>query len=76
VKAPTQRTANQGSGGTANACNGLMSLNWDLYQQTHPTALGNPWLVGAKAYVQGWYRDPPACKTTQLTQAIALTYVP
>ncbi|MCC7014273.1 MAG: hypothetical protein IT454_17065 [Planctomycetes bacterium] len=76
VKSPTQRTSNQNSGGTAGLCDGQISLNWDTYQLTHPGALGNPWFVGATAHVQGWYRDPPACKTTQLTQAITLTYLP
>jgi hypothetical protein len=76
VKAPTQRTAVQSSGGTANFCNGTFSLNWDAYQTANPSALGQPWHLGSKAYVQGWFRDPPAPKTTNLSNAIELTYLP
>jgi len=76
VKSPTARTGNQASGGTANMCDGSMVLDWDLYQTTHLGALGQPWLSGVHAYVQGWFRDPPACKTTYLSQALDMTYVP
>jgi hypothetical protein len=41
-----------------------------------PGALGNPRSVGAKAHVQGWFRDPPAPKTTNLSDAVELTYAP
>jgi hypothetical protein len=76
VKSPTQRSAPQNSGGTANACDGSLTLDWNAYQAANPGALGNPWSVGAKAYVQGWFRDPPAPKTTNLSDAVELTYVP
>ena len=42
----------------------------------NPSALGNPWTAGDKVYVQGWFRDPPACKTTSLSNAVELTYLP
>jgi hypothetical protein len=74
VKAPTQRTAAQNSGGTAGSCNGSLSLNWDAFQIANPGALGQPWGVGSKAYVQGWFRDPPNCKTTFLSEALEMTY--
>ncbi len=76
VKSPTQRTFVANSGGVANQCNGSLLLDWDAYQSANPSALGNPWSLGAKAYVQSWFRDPPSCKTTFLSQAIELTYVP
>jgi hypothetical protein len=76
VKSPTQRSAPQNSGGTASACDGSLTLDWNAYQAANPGALGNPWSVGAKAYVQGWFRDPPASKTTNLSDAVELTYVP
>jgi probable HAF family extracellular repeat protein len=76
VKAPTQRTAVQSSGGTPNFCNGTFSLNWDAYQAANPSALGQPWHLGSKAYVQGWFRDPPAPKTTNLSNAVEITYLP
>ena len=76
VKSPTQRTGTQDSGGTANQCNGAFNLNWDAFQNANPTAIGQPWASGDKLQVQGWFRDPPACKTTFLSQALELTYVP
>jgi hypothetical protein len=76
VKHPTQRTPIQNSGGAFNLCDGTFALDWDAYQQSHPTALGNPWSVGAKVYVQAWFRDPLAAKSTNLSDALALTYQP
>jgi subtilisin-like proprotein convertase family protein len=76
VKPPTQRTGTQTSGGTMNACDGSFALNWNAYQMANPTALGNPWAVGNKAYVQAWFRDPPAVKTTNLSNGLEMTYVP
>jgi hypothetical protein len=32
--------------------------------------------VGQKVYAQAWYRDPPAPKTTNLSNAIELTVGP
>jgi hypothetical protein len=76
VKHPTQRTPIQSSGGTLNSCNGAFALAWDTFQTNHPTALGNPWSVGAKVYVQAWFRDPPAVKSTNLSDALEMTYAP
>jgi hypothetical protein len=76
VKPPTMRTLAQGSGGAQGSCNGALALDWNAFQLANPGALGNPWVAGARAYVQGWYRDPPACKTTSLSNAVALTYLP
>lgn len=76
VKTPTQRTFAASSGGVAGQCNGALALDWNAYQAANPIALGNPWTLGSKAYVQSWFRDPPSCKTTFLSEAIELTYVP
>jgi hypothetical protein len=76
VKAPTQRTPPMNSGGAIGACNGQLTLDWNAFQLANPTALGAPWVVGASAYVQGWFRDPPACKTTSLSNGAVLTYQP
>jgi hypothetical protein len=76
VKSPTQRTVVQSSGGTAGACDGQLVLDWNAFQTANPASLGNPWMAGDKVFVQGWYRDPPAVKTTNLTDAVELTYVP
>jgi hypothetical protein len=76
VKAPTMRTGVQSTGGTTGQCNGTMTLDWNAFQLATPAALGAPWIAGEKAFVQGWFRDPPACKTTSLSDAVELTYAP
>ncbi|MCC7011827.1 MAG: hypothetical protein IT454_04620 [Planctomycetes bacterium] len=76
VKPPTQRTLNQSTGGTAGACNGALVLDWSNFQTTHPFSLGNPFTAGDVVFVQGWFRDPAACKTTSLTGGLGLEYQP
>jgi hypothetical protein len=76
VKPPTQRTLIQSSGGTTGQCDGAYALDWNAFQLAYPGSLGSPWSAGTKSYVQGWYRDPLACKTTSLTDAVELTYMP
>jgi len=76
VKPPTQRTPAQNSGGANGACDGQLQLDWNAFQLAYPTALGAPWSAGAKAFAQGWYRDPTAPKTTNLSDALELTYQP
>jgi subtilisin-like proprotein convertase family protein len=76
VKAPTQRTGTQNSGGIAGLCNGSFGLLWDSYQSANPSSLGNPFGAGDNVYVQAWYRDPAAVKTTNLSNALKLTYMP
>ena len=76
VKAPTVRTGVQSSGGALGSCNGSLALDWNAYQLAHPTALGAPWTAGERVYLQGWFRDPTSCKTTSLSNALELTYLP
>ena len=76
VKTPTQRSLPQSSGGTAGACNGAFSLDWNAFQAANPGSLGNPWSPGDKVFAQAWFRDPPASKTTNLSDAVEMTYVP
>jgi hypothetical protein len=76
VKAPTQRTAPQSTGGNAGQCDGQLVLDWNAYQSANPGALGQPWSTNDKVYVQAWFRDPPAVKTTNLSDALEMTYVP
>jgi hypothetical protein len=76
VKAPTQRTGTQTSGGTVNTCTGSLSLDWNAFQTANPGSLGNPWSAGDTVQVQAWFRDPPAGKATNLSNAVELTYVP
>jgi hypothetical protein len=76
VKAPTQRTPNVSTGGLAGACNGVITLDWDAYLSANPSTLGAPFSAGQKIYAQAWFRDPPAPKTTNLSDAVELTVQP
>jgi subtilisin-like proprotein convertase family protein len=76
VKAPTQRMPTQSSGGTLGLCNGALVQNWNTYQMANPASLGNPFSAGTSVFVQGWYRDPAAIKTTNLTNALEMTMAP
>ncbi|MBL8801222.1 MAG: formylglycine-generating enzyme family protein [Planctomycetes bacterium] len=74
VKAPIRRMVDSlNSGGTAGACNGAYVIDWDAFQNANPAALGNPWVLGDKVFVQSWYRDPLAVKTSNLSNAVELT---
>jgi hypothetical protein len=76
VKTPVQRTISQTSGGTAGACDGLLSLDWNAYMATHPGALGQPLSAGQQINAQGWFRDPSAPSTTNLTDGLEFTLCP
>ncbi|MCC7013785.1 MAG: PD40 domain-containing protein [Planctomycetes bacterium] len=76
VKAPLQRTPLQNSAGTSGVCDGAFTLDWNAYHAAHLGALGQPWSSGAQVFVQAWYRDPPAPKTTALSDALVLIYEP
>ena len=74
VKSPTKRLgAPQNSGGSAGLCDGTYVIDWDAFQAANPTALGNPWVAGDKVFVQSWYRDPSAVKSSNLSNAVELT---
>jgi hypothetical protein len=76
VKSPTQRLPAQNSGGTANLCNGSITVDWLNYLSTRPNALGQPFAPGQEVYVQAWLRDPPAPATTNLSNALQFTTRP
>lgn len=76
VKSPTQRSATQNSNGTAGQCDGAFTLDWNAFQIANPGSLGNPFSTGNKVYLQAWFRDPPASKTTNLSDAVELTCIP
>jgi hypothetical protein len=76
VKAPTQRMGTQNSGGTLNSCNGTLAIDWNAFRAANPTALGAPFASGSLVNAQGWFRDPPAPKTTNLTNAVEFVVQP
>jgi len=70
VKSPSQRMGVQNSGGTLGACDGVIQQDWLSYLASHPAALGSPFAAGQVVQAQGWYRDPPAVKSTNLSNAL------
>lgn len=76
VRPPTQRTSTQSSGGTNGACDGTLALDWRAFMSANPGALGQPLAAGQVFEGQFWFRDPPAAKTTNLTNALEWTLCP
>jgi len=76
VMVPTYRSLAQSSNGTAGACDGGMTLDWNAFMQANPGALGQPWNAGAKAYFQCWFRDPGSCRFSSMSNAVELTVGP
>jgi hypothetical protein len=76
VKTPTQRASVLSSGGTAGACNGSISIDWNSFRAANPGALGAPFGGGETLWMQAWFRDPPASKSTNLSNALTFTLAP
>lgn len=76
VAAPNQRTGTQNSGGTNGACDGTLALDWNDYVATNPGVLGAPFAPGQIVEAQAWFRDPPAPKTTNLSNALEFSVCP
>ncbi len=76
VKSPINRIALQTSGGTSGQCDGAFASDLRAHLAANPGALGNPLTAGAKFQAQAWFRDPPAPKTTNLSNAVEVTACP
>ena len=76
VKSPTQRMGTQDSAGTLGQCDGTLSEDWLAFVAAHPTALGAPYSAGTTVNAQGWFRDPPAVKTTNLSNGLEFVLQP
>jgi hypothetical protein len=76
VKSPIQRTVAANSGGAAGQCDGALSIDWLAYVASHSSALGTPLTAGASVNSQCWFRDPPAPKSTNLTNGLEFTLCP
>jgi Tol biopolymer transport system component len=76
VRAPAFRTPLQATNGSDGLCDGHIGVDWTAFQGASPDALGHPWVAGASAFVQAWLRDPPAPKSSSLSNALELTYWP
>jgi len=76
VKSPSQRTPTQGSGGFAGTCGGVYVLDWSAFVFANPTSLGAPFAAGDTVDAQAWFRDPPAPKSTNLSNALEFVVSP
>jgi hypothetical protein len=76
VKSPLQKTGIMFSGGTDGACDGMLSVDWRDFMTCKPWVLGSPPSAGVTVCAQGWFKDPPAVKSTNLTSALQFTVVP
>jgi hypothetical protein len=75
VKPPTQRSAVANTGGNVGQCNGALALDFNTFLHT-PGVLGQPFAGGETVWVQAWFRDPPAPKTTNLSNALRFAVCP
>lgn len=76
VAPPRQRTPVQTSGGSAGACDGTLSLDWNAFVASHPSALGQPFLAGSRVVMQSWFRDPTAPAGTNLSNGLDVAVWP
>jgi Tol biopolymer transport system component len=76
VKAPTQRMSTHNSGGSPGMCDGLIAEDWNAFLAANSGALGQPFTGGETVWAQGWFRDPPAQKTTSLSNGLIFTVAP
>jgi len=76
VRMPLQRTSTLQSSGTAGACDGQLTFDWNTYMWTHPGALGTPPVRGATVWIQAWMRDPLAAGGSSVSDALWFTVCP
>jgi hypothetical protein len=76
VKSPTQRMGALASGGAVNACDGAFQQDWNLFRASTAVAIGQPFAAGDVVWAQAWFRDPPAVKTTNLSNGLQFTLQP
>ena len=78
IKSPTQRSPATNSGGLSPSCDGVLSADLNaLIAGNGGNVLANlPIASGSSVYAQAWFRDPPASKSTNLSDALQLTLAP
>ncbi len=76
VKTPTQRLAAQNTGGTFGQCDGTLTRDWNAYIAANPGTLGQPFMGCETVQAQAWFRDPPAPKTTNLSNGLEFYVAP
>lgn len=73
VLAPIQRVAKPFTGGSAGACDGLTSVDWNAWRALHPQALGSPFAAGAVLFAQAFVRDGAAPSSSVFANAVKFT---
>jgi hypothetical protein len=58
VRQPIRRLGIAASGGTAGACDGVLTRDWSAFVAGDALALGQPFFAGQRLQAQGWIRDP------------------
>jgi len=76
VKSPTQRMGTQSSGGSNGACDGSLSQDFNAFLAANPASLGQPFSGCETIQAQAWFRDPPAPKTTNLSNGLEFYLAP
>jgi len=76
VKPPTQRMTLSNTAGALGTCNGTFATDWLAYLASSSGALAAPATPGQLVQAQAWYRDPPAPKATNLSNALEFTVLP
>jgi len=74
VSAPTVRTPVQNSGGgIVSPCDGTFALDFNAWMTSKPATAP---AAGDTVFLQAWFRDPPAPKTTNLSDALQFPICP
>jgi hypothetical protein len=76
VRQPLERSPTQNSGATTSTCFGSLSLDWNAYAATHPTAIGVPFSAGQHVFAQAWYWNPSAPQNANLSNALEFVVGP
>lgn len=73
VKGPHQRLSPMTSGGTAGDCDGGFAIDFNAWMAANPAKAPGP---GSGVWMQAWFRDPPAPKTTAFSDGLFFTVCP
>jgi hypothetical protein len=75
VVPPTQRAGTQSAGGTAGACDGAFSIDFNTWMTGAPQNAPQP---GDTAYMQAWFRDPQntSSQSTSLSNGLRFGVCP
>jgi hypothetical protein len=76
VRPPSQRMGVLSSGGSLGQCDGSFRVDWLAYLAASGGGLGAPFSAGEIVNAQAWFRDPPAPKGSNLSDALEFVLAP